>query len=375
MYKIVLPKINNNDESYLLMDWLVNSGEAVKKEDEIAVFETSKAAFDLNSDADGILHQVSEAGSDCKPGDILGYMFNTEAEWKAFIAQQSAGSAAIESSQFTLTKGAQELVETYSISTDQLATLNRSIIKRSHVESLIEQSNLSQQKTIDIPKSQLAVARVVSRSHQQVPKAFLLIKVYCDRVNQALQEHIQHRDNVLLGLPELLIKATASLYPKFPFFFGSVVENEQFEPAAAAHIGITLDLGKGLFIPVVLEADTKTLPEIADTLMAFRLKAMRGNFQEADLSGGSISISLNTDTDSLVTLPIILPGQTCMLTLNSCQDELFLNASQQVETRTYCHLGLAYDHRVINGYDASQFLTHLKVQIEQQPEVLLSPSD
>lgn len=370
MHKIVLPKINNNDESYLLLDWLVDSGQSVKKEDEIAVFETSKAAFDLNSEADGILHHLPAVGSDCKPGDTLGYVFETEAEWKSFLSDR-ANEETTTKAQFTLTKGAQALVDTHNISATQLATLGKTIIKKSHVEALVQQSDDANNKTIPIPKQQLAVARTVAQSHQQVPKAFLLMKVYCDQANQTLQTYSKQHE-VMLGLPELLIKVVASLSAKFPFFFGAVLDNELFAPNDTSNIGVTLDLGKGLFIPVVQNVAGQTLPEIADTLMAFRLKAMRGQFQAEELTGGSISISLNTDEDSLVTLPIILPAQTCMLTLSSQQQELFLTDEKEVATRTYTHLGLAYDHRVINGYEAAQFLTTIKTQIEHPPASLLS---
>ena len=100
--------------------------------------------------------------------------------------------------------------------------------------------------------------------------------------------------------------------------------------------------------------------------MRFRVSAMRERFSEDDLSGGHITISLNTAPDVVLVVPVILPGQTCMLSLGSIQEELFLDGDGTPVVRTYCHLGVAYDHRVINGYDAVQFVAEIKRDFETE---------
>ena len=82
------------------------------------------------------------------------------------------------------------------------------------------------------------------------------------------------------------------------------------------------------------------------------------------MSGGHLTISLHTDRDVLVAIPIIFPTQTCMLSLCSEQDELYLRADGSVGMRHYLTLGAAYDHRVINGAEAARFLQEIKRRLE-----------
>lgn len=364
MYEIVLPKFNNNDESYTLLYWLLDAGKSVSKQEAIAVFETSKAAFDLESESEGILHPLPQAGDECKPGDVIGYLFATEAERQDFIQNSGAKTKETKDKSLTITKAAQELIEKYGIAEESIRKLGKSIIKRPDIEKLISEQNQGVVTGLEISRQQMAIARVVTQSHNQIPKAFLLMKVYCDAATQMLSDHGTKHD-VIIGLPELLVKITATLLSDFPFFFGSLIDDNRFMPGEVANIGITLDLGKGLFIPVIKNVGDKSLSDVANTLIDFRLKAMRGQFTEEELNQGNISISINMDQDSLVTIPIILPSQTCMLSLGGIQEELYLDTEQNIKTRSYINLGLAYDHRVINGREAAQFLTKIKTKLEQ----------
>jgi len=123
---------------------------------------------------------------------------------------------------------------------------------------------------------------------------------------------------------------------------------------------VTLDAGQGLYVPVVKDADTRSLAEIADVLADFRISALRGSFRESELAGGNITISLSNDPDIVLARPIIFPGQACMLCLCGTQQELYLSDAEQIAVRHYANLGLSYDHRVINGRDAALFLRGIK---------------
>jgi pyruvate/2-oxoglutarate dehydrogenase complex dihydrolipoamide acyltransferase (E2) component len=107
-----------------------------------------------------------------------------------------------------------------------------------------------------------------------------------------------------------------------------------------------------------------TAEQVADRLMELRVKAVREAFHEEDLSDGQLTVSLNTDPDVIFAVPIILPPQVCMVSLGSVQAELVL-ADGQVREQHHFTAGLTYDHRVINGHDAVEFLTAFKTGIER----------
>jgi 2-oxoglutarate dehydrogenase E2 component (dihydrolipoamide succinyltransferase) len=147
----------------------------------------------------------------------------------------------------------------------------------------------------------------------------------------------------------------------FPLFFASI-DGDEARPAAAPHIGVTFDMGEGLYVPVV--HDTGSLRTIADTLMRYRLAATEGDFREKDLTGANIAITLHTDADIVLAIPLIFPGTVCALAITSPQQELILGEDGAVTTRTIANIGLAYDHRLINGRDASRFLTALRAALK-----------
>jgi 2-oxoglutarate dehydrogenase E2 component (dihydrolipoamide succinyltransferase) len=362
MYNVVVPKLNNNDDSYVLAQWFAEDGQRVAAQQDIASVETSKAAVDLYSEVDGVLQRVVAAGDRCAFGDVVAYVFGSEDERQTFLAGWSREKTP-DNGMCTITKVAQEMMAQHGISEAHVRALGKKIIKKSDIEELLSRQAAVRDTTIELSRLQMAIAETVSRSHAAIPRAFLAMKVACDDALTSLSALSAEAD-CMVGLTELLVKIVAGLRPQFPFFFGTLVDKHRFAPAEAAHIGVTIDLGKGLFVPVVLDAAARSLTEIADTLMDYRIKAFRNTFKEEDLRGGNFSISLNTEPDTVFVLPVILPEQTCMLSLSAVHEELFLTAEQTVATRSYVTLGLAYDHRVINGYESVQFVKAIKAQIE-----------
>ena len=96
-------------------------------------------------------------------------------------------------------------------------------------------------------------------------------------------------------------------------------------------------------------------------------------FREQDLSGGNISIALHRDPAVVFAIPLIFPGQTCCLALAGAQQEAVVDDEGQVTARTVSNIGLAYDHRYINGAQALQFLQSVKEALEA-PDRLVGAS-
>ncbi len=363
MHEIVIPQLNSNDDSCVLREWLFVGGDRVETGDIVAIVETSKAIAELDSDASGIFEPAAGLDSECAFGSVIAYVFDSENERLSFLAadrHSDHGDAQV----LTITKAAEELIERHSVSASELKTLGKKTVKTSDVERLLARSGETAPPGLNLSRRQAAIADSVSLSHQTIPKAFLLMKIYCDHAQEYLSRFIE-KEHVVAGLPELLVLAVSRLCIRYPAFYRNALD-DGIAPPENANVGVTVDVGTGLFVPVIQETGSKNLTEIARTLMRFRVSAMRERFSEDDLSGGHITISLNTAPDVVLVVPVILPGQTCMLSLGSIQEELSLDGDGTPVVRTYCHLGVAYDHRVINGYDAVQFVAEIKRDFETE---------
>lgn len=363
MYKVLVPLVNNNEDTYTLSRWLVKDGQQVAADDLIASVESTKATVELAADQAGVVHHAVAQGAAVAFGDVAAYIFADEAERAAFLAQgQPAAPQAVAAC--TITKAARELMDQHGIAEALVLALGKKIVTKADVEPLIGAQDAQDAGGIALSKRQIGIGEVVSRSYHSIPRAFLAMKVYLDAALAALAD-LSASSDCMIGLTELLVQQVALLQPQYPLFYGGLAEPGRFLPADGAHVGVTMDGGRGLFIPVVRDAAARSLPEIADTLMDFRIKALRNSFQPEDLAGGAITISLNVEPDTLFVLPIILPDQAAMLSLGAEQEELYLAEGGAVARRRFVTLGLAYDHRVINGYEAAQWMKALKAQVEQ----------
>ncbi|MBB5780727.1 2-oxo acid dehydrogenase subunit E2 [Nonomuraea jabiensis] len=202
--------------------------------------------------------------------------------------------------------------------------------------------------------NQRAVGRTVSLSHQTIPAAYTAIKVDVGKATAAARD-LTKRLRKLVGLPDLLIAAVARLHHDFPLCFATLLDENTAAVPDAPNVGVTIDLGTGLYVPVIRDAHTKGIEEIAGELAGFRRLAQRGGFRQEHFDGGNIVVTLHHDRDIVMAVPIVFPGQACALALTSPQRE---------GERTVAVIGLAYDHRLVNGRDAVLFLQALKETLE-----------
>ncbi|WP_331744069.1 2-oxo acid dehydrogenase subunit E2 (plasmid) [Streptomyces sp. NBC_01136] len=345
MTDITIPKLNNNDDSYVLVQWLFEDGEELPPGEPIAVVETSKAAEELECETGGFLHRLAAERDDCRPGDVIGRIFATEEERRQFVAAQAKPDAGPEVRQLVITEAAKALIARHGIREDALRVLGKTVIKTGDVERLVADSG--KPAVASVSKRQQAVADVVTESHRTIPAAFTVTKVNVGSAVDAAKA-ASERESTLIGLVELLVKAVGGLRAEFPAFYH-----------AGTGVGVTVDVGKGLFIPVVPDPAEKSVAAIADILMEHRIKAMRSDFSERDFAGAGITVSLSTDEGVLFAQPIVFPGQTAMVSLGSTMRELVLAEDGAVVQARIAHIGVAFDHRVINGRDAAQFLSRL----------------
>ena len=376
MTDIEVPKLNNNDATYVVVAWLADDGAEVAADQPIVVIETSKATEELASPGTGVLTIAVERGAECVPGQVIGHLLGTGEE------RPRARVSDVESD-LVVTDEARALAEAHGITEERLRTLGTTLIRKVDVETLLARSTADSAdpteqpppSTADgadaierLPTRQRAVAAVVTESMRTIPTAAAYVKVMVDSA-LAEAERLIDRNGGLPGLPELLVKAVAALHPRHPLFFATLVADGRIRRAPVPNVGVTVDLGRGLHVPVVRDAATLTTAQIAEKLVRFRFKALRGDFKEHELADANILVALHNTGGIVLATPIVFPGQTCAVSLADTQEELALTDNRDVVVRRYVNIGVVYDHRVVNGRDAVEFLRDLKHLLEA-PELL-----
>lgn len=380
-----MPKLNNNDTDYVLTAWLVEDGEAVTEGQPVAEVETSKASQEVEAEAAGTFRRLVREGARCVPGEVIAELVAEGAQPSlprpaASVAPAAtavtAASTARGSGGPLVTRPAQELADRLGVTPDRLAALDVAVVRSEHVRALADAQAAplgpgpkeeaapsspapqepgaapaaGKRQGVPLTRVQKAVARAVELSHRTVPAAYTVVRMDLGPALTRARE-LTREVRRPVGLAELFVQRVAALHEDFPRFFSSIDGTTAF-PAEAPHIGVTVDLGEGLYVPCLHDAANLSLREIATRLTAHRIAATKGGFDERDLTGANFVITLHTDGDVVLAIPFVFPGTACALAVTAPSDG------------TLAHIGLAYDHRLINGRDAALFLKALKNSVE-----------
>ena len=356
MNKILVPFINNNETEAKLVSWDVDDESLVKKGDIIGSIETTKADIDLETEFEGIIKIIAIPGNDYPFGETIAMVFDNEKDLKNHKFEKPK----IKDQKVIITKPAREYMEFNNISEKDVLKLGLSIVKKKDIEHL--NRNSKDDMLVKISPRQVAIGNTVMSSKLEIPDAFQIKKVNMSLALKKMQSYSE-KNKLVLGIAEIMVFTISKLHEEYPFFFGEIMDNQFFKKSLYPNIGVTLDIGNGLFIPVILKANKLSIDEISKILTSFKLKAIKNSFKIDELQNANFTISLNMDEDTLLVKPIIFPGQTCMISINAITKELVLDNGKLQESRNI-NLGLAYDHRVINGYEANSFLTDIKKYIE-----------
>ncbi|MFD6910526.1 2-oxo acid dehydrogenase subunit E2 [Streptomyces virginiae] len=384
MRELLLPKFNNNDEGCVLVDWAVEDGDEVFADEVVAEVETAKALEELVADVDGVLHRLVEVGAQCEFGRPVGLLFDSHQErddYLANLASADVGTAPEGEDEDhdggpepILSDAARTLAQDHGIRSEQLRSLGKRVVKASDVQRLIDQGVMDQgaesaaavaagaaadaAAVVSLSTRQRAVAAVVSEAHRTIPAAFAAIAVDLTAFRAT------RGGGAPYGLVELLVKAMAARQADFPLFFATPGADHTLVLASDANVGVTIDVGTGLFIPVLRDAARRPIGDLADDLMDFRVSALRQNFRGDAFADEAITLSLHNDPDIILAAPIVHPGRTCVVTLCAERSEVALAEDGTPFTRPVTTVAVTYDHRYLNGRDAVRFLTAVKQDLE-----------
>ncbi|MEV6929475.1 2-oxo acid dehydrogenase subunit E2 [Dactylosporangium sp. NPDC051485] len=361
-----VPKLNTNDESYVLLEWLVDDGEPVRRDDPVASVETSKAVEELVSPGDGVLRRLLPVGASCAAGDLIGRVSPDGDPGPVPAATPAAAAAGGGGAAVVITAPAQALIDELGLDPALVASLGVAVVKRADILALAGSAAARHALS---PRQQ-AIGRTVTLSHATIPAAYSVVKVEVDAA-LAAAGRLTRQLRRLVGLPDLLVAAVARQHATFPLFFARLVDERTAELADRPNVGVTFDLGTGLHIPVVPDAATLPVAQIAERLTEYRRLAGQGAFREEQLAGANIVVTLHHDGGIVLAVPMIFPGQVCALALAAPQRELVLDEAGAVQARTVAQIGLAYDHRLVNGRDAALFLHAIRDCLEAPGEHLL----
>ena len=179
------------------------------------------------------------------------------------------------------------------------------------------------------------------------------------------QEH-----DVKLGFMGFFVIASVQALKKFPLVNASIDGND-IVYHGFQDIGVAVSTERGLVVPVIKDADNKSISEIEKSILNFSQKAKTGKLSIEEMQGGTFTISNGGVFGSLLSTPILNAPQTAILGMHSIQERpVAING--EVMVRPMMYLALSYDHRLLDGKEAVSFLVSIKEQLESPERLLLN---
>ena len=172
-----------------------------------------------------------------------------------------------------------------------------------------------------------------------------------------------------LGFMSFFVRAATEALKRFPSVNASIDGND-IVYHGYYDIGVAVSTERGLVVPVVRDADALGLAQIEDQIMAYGEKARSGKLALEDMAGGTFTISNGGIFGSMMSTPILNPPQTGVLGMHNIQERAVV-LDGEIVIRPMMYLALSYDHRLIDGREAVQFLVATKGMLEDPARILL----
>ena len=184
------------------------------------------------------------------------------------------------------------------------------------------------------------------------------------------QEEFRARHNgTRLGFMSFFVRASVEALKRFPAVNASI-DGDDIVYHGYYDIGVAVNTDRGLVVPVVRDADALGMAQIEDQINDYGEKARAGKLTIEDMSGGTFTLSNGGVFGSLLSTPILNPPQTGILGMHKIQERPVVQDGEVV-VRPMMYLALSYDHRLIDGRDAVQFLVAVKGLLEDPARILL----
>jgi 2-oxoglutarate dehydrogenase E2 component (dihydrolipoamide succinyltransferase) len=189
-------------------------------------------------------------------------------------------------------------------------------------------------------------------------------------VRARYKDQFEKKHGVKLGFMSFFVKAAVEALKRFPIVNASV-EGNDIVYHEYYDVGVAVSTDRGLMVPILRDADLQSYADIEKGIGSFAAKAREGKITLEDLTGGTFSITNGGTFGSLLSTPIVNMPQSAILGMHATKERPMV-VNGQIEIRPMMYVALSYDHRIIDGRDAVQFLVTIKDCLEDPARLLLS---
>jgi pyruvate dehydrogenase E2 component (dihydrolipoamide acetyltransferase) len=213
------------------------------------------------------------------------------------------------------------------------------------------------------------IADRMVQSHLQAPPVTLNVKADVTEL-VALRKQINERLDIRISFNDFILKATAIALAETPGINASL-EGDEIVYKTGIHLGMAVAVDDGILVPVIKDADTLSLKQIAQKAKELSAKAREEKLTPDECSGGTFTVSNLGMYDIVSFTPLLNPPESTILGVCTIENELKM-IGEKIENTRIMGLSLTIDHRIIDGAQGAVFLQHIKSLLENPLEIVVS---
>jgi len=425
--EIRVPALPESVADATVLAWHKRPGDPVRQGDALVDLETDKVVLEVPAPVDGILEEIRTAAGEVVQAQQVLALLQTDPEGAllteagpptvpapspspsaappapspaaaaALTATPAAPSQAVD---MVIAPAARRLIKELKLDSDKIPGSGKDgrILKSDVMAYLDEREKerprdeLRAFRSVPEPPERPGVGGAGERPEQRVPMTRLRARV-AERLVQAqhtaailttfneadmqpvtelrnrYKERFERQHGMRLGFMSFFVKAAVEALKRFPVV-NAAVDGSTIVYHGYYDIGIAVSSPRGLVVPILRDCDQLSFADIEQGIADFGNKAKDGTLSYEELTGGTFSISNGGIFGSLLSTPILNPPQSAILGMHAIKERPVV-VNGQICVRPMMYLALSYDHRIIDGRDAVQFLVTIKDGLEDPARLLL----
>ncbi len=387
MIEIKVPILPESINDATVAVWHKKPGDSVALDEVIVEVETDKVVLEVPATEPGVLTEIlAKEGETVNEQQVLGLINDKTSDISANnnSPEDSADKAAMEdtkkSAEKTLAKGSEIVGEEPEVdpqpetdtepSAEEIQQVDN---QESHSEHPHEVSHSNRME------ERVAMSRIrktiANRLHSATQSTAMLTTFNEIDMSAILDMRSNYKDafenkySVKLGFMSFFVKAAVEALKKFPAV-NAYIDGDDIVYHAYCDISVAVSTDRGLVVPVLRDAHKMAMHDIEKDILDFAARAQEGTLNIEEMSGGTFTVSNGGVFGSLLSTPILNSPQSAILGMHKTQERAVV-VDGEVVVRPMMYLALSYDHRIIDGKEAVQFLIAIKDALEDPARLLL----
>ena len=392
--KIKSPTFPESVADGTVANWLKKEGENVNQDEVIAEIETDKVVLEVLAQSDGVITKIIKSeGDTVSSAEVIGEFSESDDSSKISLdikeeqikTEKKISKPAIKK----IGPAAKKIISEENINPKDIKASGKDdrITKADvihHLESDQKESKNTTLKQASSGTDRLEKRVPMSRLRSTIAKRLVSVKqntamlttfnevdmLPIKELRSKYGAEFEKEHEVKLGFMGFFVIAAVQALKKFPVVNASI-DGDDIVYHGFQDIGVAVSTDRGLVVPIIKDADTKSLPEIEKSILSYSEKARNGKLSIEEMQGGTFTISNGGIFGSLLSTPILNAPQTAILGMHAIQDRpVAING--EIVIRPMMYLAMSYDHRLLDGKEAVTFLVSIKEQLESPERLLLN---